>query len=241
MRKHLTNKLAAMVLVLICSAGVRTAQACWSCSSGACAEGLYRTQCLETYANGQVYCTVSGDACSAEGGPGHEGGLVAGGNEMSWVIFMTASEAAISSVLPTGRDRVEAEVAGESPSDLLGRLSGQQSTSFAISGAVFIYGGGSVSVRTAFGEGIRIRLTPSRGASASRSNAGGNGASVVIDSPLGSNEVLNSQVRLSGQRYIALAGAQSYASAATRGIEKLELLQGINRSQQGPSLGLTGE
>jgi len=41
--------------------------------------------------------------------------------------------------------------------------------------------------------------------------------------------------------HIAIAGVQSYASAATRSIDKQELLQGINRSQQGLSLGLTGE
>jgi hypothetical protein len=231
----------ALVLVLTCLIGARTAQACYSCSTGLCTDGLVRTLCQETYANNQVYCTLSGDACAGGGGPGHEGGLVAGGNQMTWVVFMTASDDAITSVLPTGRDRVEGEIPGESPSDLLARLSGQSATNFAVSGAVIIYGGSSGSVRTAFGDAIKIRLAPMRGSSSDNSNAGGNGASIVIDNSLRSSDVQITQVKLSGQRYLAIAGVQTYASAATRSIERQELVQGMSRSQQGLSLGLTGE
>lgn len=203
---------------------------------------MYRADCEEIVLDGQILCVPTGDACTAGGGGGgQEGALVAGGDQMRWVVFMTASDAAISDVLPTGRDRVFGETAGESPSDLLARLSGQPASSFAVSGAVILYGSGSGSVRTAFGDAIKLRLGPSRGSSSSRSNAGGNGVSIVIDKALGSNEVLITQVRLSGRPYIAITGVRSFAGEAILEIVRQEFLDGINRSQQGLSLGLTGD
>ena len=232
---------AAVVLGLACLFAARNADACYSCASGLCADGLVRTFCMETYANGKTYCTLSGNACTAGGGGGHEGGLVAGDKQMAWVVFLSASESDISSLLPTGHDRVESEIPGESPSDLLARVSGRSADGFAVSGTVIIYGGDIAAVRTSYGDAIKIRVVSSRGASADRSSAGGSGVSIVIDSSMRSDQLLISRVRLSGQSYIAVAGVQTYASAETRRIERQELIQGIDRSQQGVTLGLTAD
>lgn len=234
--------MSALIVVLACLTGVREAHACWSCSSGKCKTGMHKADCEEMVVDGKFLCVVSGDVCTPEGGGGgQEGALVAGGDQMRWVVFMTANDAAINSVLPTGRDRVEGEIAGEAPSDLLARVSGQSASSFAVSGAVLLYGSGSRSLRTAFGDVIKLRLAPSRGSSSGRSNAGGNGASIVVDRALGSNEVLITQVTLSGQRYLAITGVRSFAGEAILEIVRQEFLDGLNRSQQGLSLRLTGE
>jgi len=160
---------------------------------------------------------------------------------MTWVIFMSANDAAMASVLPSGRDRIEHGLPGEAPAELLARISGKSPLEFALSGAAILYGSGNGSLRTATGDPIKIRLAPSVGASSNRSNAGGNGIAIVIDRSLTAGGVLITRARLSGHEFLAIAGVNTYSSAAIRAIQRQELVTSINRSQQGFALGLTGE